>query len=132
MFRILFVLIVVVSAIEIALFVWLGNVLNIWFVLIGIILTGIFGALLAKQQGLSTLNRARFEMAGGRVPREEIFDGILILVGAIVLFTPGFLTDLFGFLLLLPPTRRPVKKYVQGIVLAMVKKGTFTVIRRKP
>lgn len=51
MFRLLFLLIVVFSVIEIAIFVWLGNVTSIWFVLIGIILTGVIGAFLAKWQG---------------------------------------------------------------------------------
>ncbi|WP_017186294.1 FxsA family protein [Alkalibacillus haloalkaliphilus] len=130
MFRLLFVLIIVVSAIEIALFVWLGNILNIWFVLLGIITTGFLGAILAKQQGIETLNRARLEMAKGRAPKEEIFDGVSILLGAVVLFTPGFLTDAFGFMLLIPITRRPMKKWAQGVVYAMIKKGTVTVIRR--
>ncbi|NIK11083.1 FxsA family protein [Alkalibacillus almallahensis] len=130
MFRILFILIVVVSAIEIALFVWLSNLLNVWFVLFGIILTGVLGAWLAKYQGTETLMRARREMSTGRAPTEEIFDGIAILVGAVVLFTPGFLTDVFGFILLIPVTRRPFKRWGQALVLAMIKKGTVTVIRR--
>ncbi|GAA0456305.1 FxsA family protein [Alkalibacillus silvisoli] len=130
MFRILFILIIVTSAIEIALFVWLGNLLNIWFVLFGIIATGLLGAALAKKQGLETINRARFEMESGRAPKEEIFDGIAILLGAVVLFTPGFLTDAFGFILLIPITRQPIKRWARRILYALIKKGSVTVIRR--
>ncbi|WP_188206403.1 FxsA family protein [Alkalibacillus aidingensis] len=130
MFRIIFLLIVIVSAIEIVLFIWLGNLFNVWFVLVGIILTGILGALLAKYQGLETLRRAQFELANGRAPREEIFDGIAILIGAIVLFTPGFLTDLFGFLLLIPSTRNPIKRWGQRMIYSLIKRGSVTVIRR--
>ncbi|PKR79268.1 membrane protein FxsA [Halalkalibacillus sediminis] len=130
MFRILFILIIVVSAIEIAIFVSLGNAFNVWIVLFGIILTGLAGAFLAKQQGLGTLNRARFEMSNSRVPTEEIFDGIAILVGAVLLFTPGFLTDTIGFLLLIPPTRRPAKQWAKKTVQNMVKSGKITVFRR--
>ena len=133
MFRMLFFLIVIVSIIEIAIFVWLGNVFNIWFVLIGIVLTGIVGAFLAKYQGIHTLNRARREMANHHMPKDEIFDGIAILIGAVLLFTPGFLTDLFGFLLLIPATRKPMKIWAQAKVLSMIKKGTvsrFRIYRR--
>ena len=133
MLQVLFLLIVVFSVIEIAIFVWLGNVTSIWFVLIGIILTGVIGAFLAKWQGISTLNRARQEMAQRRMPKDEIFDGIAILIGAVLLFTPGFLTDLLGFLLLIPVTRKPFKVWAQAQLLSMIKKGSvkrFHIYRR--
>ncbi|MFC0015652.1 MULTISPECIES: FxsA family protein [Allobacillus] len=133
MFRLLFLLIVVFSVIEIAIFVWLGNITSIWFVLIGIILTGVTGAFLAKWQGISTLNSARQAMANRRMPKDEIFDGIAILIGAVLLFTPGFLTDLVGFLLLIPTTRRPFKLWAQAQLLSMIKKGSvkrFHIYRR--
>ncbi|MFD2639867.1 FxsA family protein [Piscibacillus salipiscarius] len=129
MFRILFFLIIVISAVEIALFVWLGNVFNVWFVLFGIILTGLAGAYLAKYQGTDTLNRARFELSHGRAPTDEILDGIAILVGAVLLFTPGFVTDTIGFLLLIPQTRKPAKIYIRKIVSEMFRKGSIKVFR---
>ncbi|TFB25026.1 membrane protein FxsA [Filobacillus milosensis] len=129
MFRILFLLIVVISAVEIALFVWLGNVFNVWFVLFGIILTGITGAYLAKNQGLGTLSRAQYELGHGRAPTEEIIDGIAILVGAVLLFTPGFVTDAIGFLLLIPQTRKPAKVWLKKILSEMFRKGSIKVFR---
>ncbi|MGM8215593.1 FxsA family protein [Bacillaceae bacterium W0354] len=130
MFRILFLLIVIVSAIEIALFVWLGNVFSVWFVLFGIILTGILGGYIAKHQGVGIFNRARYEMSHGRVPTEEIFDGIALLIGAVLLFTPGFLTDAIGFLLLIPYTRKPIKVWTQQIIKEKMKSGKIHVYRR--
>ncbi|MGP4071273.1 FxsA family protein [Piscibacillus sp. B03] len=130
MFRILFFLIIVISAVEIAIFVWLGNVFNVWFVLFGIILTGLVGALLAKQQGIDILNRARFELSRGQAPTNEILDGIAILVGSVLLFTPGFVTDLIGFLLLIPQTRRPAKVYIKKILSEMFRKGSIKVFRQ--
>ncbi|WP_175615880.1 FxsA family protein [Piscibacillus halophilus] len=129
MFRILFFLIIVVSAVEIALFVWLGNVFNVWFVLFGIILTGLLGALLAKQQGLGTMNRARLELSRGRAPAEEILDGLAILIGSVLLFTPGFVTDTIGFLLLIPQTRKPVKLYIKKVLLEKIRNGSIKVFR---
>ncbi|SEQ72566.1 FxsA family protein [Piscibacillus halophilus] len=129
MFRILFFLIIVVSAVEIALFVWLGNVFNVWFVLFGIILTGLLGALLAKQQGLGTMNRARLELSRGRAPAEKILDGLAILIGSVLLFTPGFVTDTIGFLLLIPQTRKPVKLYIKKVLLEKIRNGSIKVFR---
>ncbi|RPF55372.1 FxsA family protein [Aquisalibacillus elongatus] len=129
MFRILFFLIIVLSAVEIAIFVWLGNVFNVWFVLFGIILTGLLGAALAKHQGFHTLNRARYEMASGRPPTEEILDGLAILVGAVLLFTPGFVSDAIGFILLIPQTRKPIKQYIKKVLNEMFRKGSIKVFR---
>ncbi|SET79341.1 UPF0716 protein FxsA [Salinibacillus kushneri] len=130
MFRFVFLFIVIMSALEIGVFMWLGHVFSIWFVVLGIILTGIIGAFLAKQQGLETLSRARDHMEYGRFPKEEIFDGLAILIGAILLFTPGFITDIIGFILLFPITRKPIKKWMKDIFRNMINKGTITVFGR--
>ena len=58
------------------------------------------GGLLARNQGLATLNRVREELEAGRLPAESLFDGLLILIAGVVLITPGLLTDCLGFLLL--------------------------------
>ncbi|MCP8617098.1 FxsA family protein [Salirhabdus salicampi] len=130
MFRWLFLLIVVISALEIWLFILLGNITNVWVVLSGIILTGIIGAFLAKQQGLDTLRRAQNQLAYGRSPSEQIFDGICILIGAVLLFTPGFITDGIGFLLLIPYSRKLAKNWMKQTLRQMMNRGTVTVFRR--
>ena len=79
---------------------------SLWLALV--ILTGIAGAALARQQGLSTLARFRDAMAEGRLPHEELVEGVLVLVAGAVLLTPGLLTDVCGFLLLVPGLRRKV------------------------
>ncbi len=71
-----------------------------------IVLTGIIGASLARHQGLSVLSRIRSEMAAGKPPTAELLEGALVVVAGIVLITPGIVTDLFGFLLLIPSVRR--------------------------
>lgn len=128
-FRWIFLLILIVPALEIGVFIWAGGMIGGWSVVGVIILTGLFGASLAKQQGMETLRRAQNNMNMGQTPTAEIFDGICILIGAIVLLTPGFITDAFGILLLLPITRKPLKLWLQAIVQKMINKGSVTVYR---
>jgi len=75
-----------------------------------IVLTGVAGASLARHQGLDVFRKMQEGMRQGELPGVAILDGVLILVGAAFLFTPGFLTDLFGFSLLLPTTRNGYRK----------------------
>jgi UPF0716 protein FxsA len=74
-----------------------------------LIVISIAGASLLKQQGLATWRRLQVTLGRGELPSREVADGALILFGGALLLTPGFLTDLFGMLLLLPPTRALVK-----------------------
>lgn len=80
--------------------------LGFWPTVGVVILTGFVGATLARWQGLRTLARIQGELASGRMPGDELADGALILLAAALLVTPGFLTDLLGAFLLIPPTRR--------------------------
>ncbi|MEJ2199497.1 MAG: membrane protein FxsA [Desulfuromonadaceae bacterium] len=79
-----------------------------------IILTGIAGAYLARTQGLTLLYRIHAELNQGHLPTEELLDGAMILVGGILLLTPGFCTDLFGFTLLVPTTRALLKDFIRA------------------
>ena len=92
-----------------------------------IVATGIVGASLARQQGISTLARLRADLAAGRLPADPIVDGVLILVAAAVLITPGLLTDLAGFLCLIPAFRRLVKRYLKRTFERAVREGTVGV-----
>ena len=71
-----------------------------------IVFTGILGASLARQQGLSTLAKIQSELRSGRPPTDKLIEGAMIVVGGIVLITPGILTDLFGFALMVPKFRK--------------------------
>lgn len=82
------------------------GVLETLALLVGI---SVAGAWLLKQQGLATWRSLQTTMARGEVPTKEATDGALILFGGALLLTPGFVTDVFGLLLLLPPTRALVK-----------------------
>jgi len=119
--RWLITLLLIIPIFEIILFIWLGKATNIWIVLGLIIATGFLGVILARIQGLKTIKRARLALNLGQMPGREILDGIAILFGALLLMTPGLLTDLLGFLLLLPWTRNMfiiyVRKYFEDRII---------------
>lgn len=71
-----------------------------------VVLTAMIGLSLLKRQGLSTLMSARAKMDQGRIPAGELVSGVMLAVGGALLLTPGFVTDVVGFLLLIPATRR--------------------------
>ena len=75
-----------------------------------VIVTGVLGAWLAKRQGLSTLLKIQRDLSEGRLPGQAMMDGAMILVAGALLLTPGILTDLFGFSLLMPPCRSCYRK----------------------
>jgi UPF0716 protein FxsA len=67
---------------------------------------------LLKSQGRTVWQRFQATMEAGRIPHREVFDGVLVIFGAAFLLTPGFITDVFGFALLLPPTRSLVRRFL--------------------
>lgn len=75
-----------------------------------LLLVSVAGAWLLRQQGTAAWARLRAALARGEVPTKEATDGALIMLGGALLLTPGFLTDAFGLVLLLPPTRAAVKR----------------------
>jgi UPF0716 protein FxsA len=75
-----------------------------------VVLTGVVGAWLARREGLMALARIRSDLEAGVAPTSAVVDGVLILVAGIVLVTPGVLTDLCGFALLIAPVRRVVRR----------------------
>ena len=74
-----------------------------------VVVTSLVGLLLVRAEGRHTLRKIRRNLATGELPGDELLDGALILVAAGLFLTPGFLTDLFGLLLVLPPTRYPFR-----------------------
>ena len=104
--RYLMLLIILVPAADIGVLLFSGKTLGVIPTLILIILTGVLGAYLAKKQGLETIRKAQAQLRSGQIPQESVLDGICILVGGTLLLTPGFITDILGFLLLIPFTRR--------------------------
>ncbi|NBJ68991.1 MULTISPECIES: FxsA family protein [Clostridia] len=115
----------VLSALEIGVFVWVGGWVGAWWVVGLVLLTGAVGFYLAKQQGIETWNRAQLSMQRGEAPTGYIIDGICILIGAVLLVTPGFISDAVGFLLVIPTTRILFKQRVENLIKHLIKKRTI-------
>ena len=107
------ILFIAVPIVELFLLIEIGQRVGTLATVGLIIGTGVVGASLARQQGISTLARLRNDLDAGQLPAEPIFDGVLILLAAVVLITPGVLTDLVGFLCLVPAYRRFLKRFLK-------------------
>lgn len=101
-----------IPLIEIFLFIEVGGWIGAWPTIALVILTAFIGTALLRQQGLATLARAQAEINEDRLPLGEIFNGFCLLVGGVLLLTPGFLTDALGFALLIPPMRAVLGRFL--------------------
>jgi len=105
-----------VPLIEIALFIQVGGFIGLWPTIAIVIATALAGTALIRRQGLNTLQRAQAEMEAQRLPVRELFDGICLIFAGAMLLTPGFLTDTVGFILLVPPLRALLGRYVWRVL----------------
>jgi len=105
-----------VPILEIAVFIQAGDILGLWPTLAAIVATAIIGGALIRAQGLATMDRARRSLDQGQAPVHEAFTGICLLLAGALLMTPGFLTDGVGFLLLIPPVRRSLGRWLLNVL----------------
>lgn len=101
----LFLLFLVVPFVELYVLIQVGQAFGVLNTVIALVVVSVVGAWLVKREGLGTLARARSRIEAGQVPGKELVDGVLILFAGALLLTPGFLSDVLGVLLLLPPVR---------------------------
>lgn len=120
-FPIFAVLFLVVPILEITLLIQVGSVIGALWTVFLVVFTAVLGAYLLRQQGLSTLTRFQNSMAQGKMPANEMLEGLVLIVGGALLMTPGFFTDAIGFACLFPLTR-------MGIVKYMIKHSTMQVM----
>ncbi len=105
MFRILFLLFLTVPLVEIYFLIEVGQEIGALTTILLCILTAAIGAILLKIQGILTLMRAREKLRLGEIPADNLLEGLILLVAAVLLLTPGFITDVIGFLCLVPSLR---------------------------
>jgi len=110
MFPRLLLLFIVVPFVELVLLLTVGAEIGVAATLAIIVVTAIIGASLTKMQGAATMAKAQRALNEGRMPHSEVMDGLMIIIAGAVLLTPGFLTDAFGFSLLVPGVRSFVRK----------------------
>jgi UPF0716 protein FxsA len=105
----LVLLFVVVPLAELFVIIQVGQAIGVWWTIGILIADSILGSVLMRSQGRSTWRRFNEAVGAGRVPAREVIDGVLVIFGGALLLTPGFLTDILGLVLLLPPTRAVVR-----------------------
>ncbi|MGG1554186.1 FxsA family protein [Paenibacillus ferrarius] len=131
MFRIILAILIGIPIVELIGLFALGHAIGGWTTFALIIVSGVLGAFFAKREGRKVLEYAKFEWSQGQLPTRHIMDAICIFLGGILLITPGFLTDIVGFLLVLPYTRPIFKALLLALITRMISKGNMQIIRRR-
>src|SRR5690349_19799690 len=118
----LVVLFIVVPIAELALLIQVGSWIGFWPTIALLVLDAVLGSMLMRSQGRLAWRRFNEAIAEGRAPAREALDGVLVIFGGALLLTPGFITDIFGFLFLFPPTRVLVRRL-------LVRRATLRILR---
>ncbi len=121
----LLILFVIVPVTELYILIEVGKKIGSLTTIGIIILTGIIGAYLVKSQGFMILRKIQNDLNEGIMPGDSLIQGAIILAGGILLLTPGFVTDIIGFIFLIPASRRVVKKYLLKWLKGKIKEGNF-------
>ena len=114
MFLKILLLFIVTPLVEMAILIELGRRLGTWRTIGIVLLTGFVGASLAKAQGSQVYRNLTRSLYNGELPHDYLIEGVLLFVGGALLITPGVLTDVVGFGLVLPWTRRLVREQVKS------------------
>jgi UPF0716 protein FxsA len=124
--RLLLVLLFIIMPIaELALLIQVGQLIGVWWTIALLIADALLGSWLLRAQGRAAWRRFNQALAGGRIPHREVLDGVLIIFGGALLLTPGFITDVFGLLFLIPPTRAVMRRL-------LVRRGTLKLVGAMP
>jgi UPF0716 protein FxsA len=103
-------LFIAVPIAELAVIIQVGQAIGVWWTILILVADSILGSVLMRSQGRAAWRRFNAALQAGRVPAREVADGVLIIFGGALLLTPGFITDVFGLLFLLPPTRALIRR----------------------
>ena len=129
MFIKLLIIFIIVPITELYILIEAGRIIGLGATLGLIFLTGVAGAWLARSQGVESLRRIQAETARGHMPAATLIDGALILVGGLLLLTPGFFTDAIGFSFLVPITRDLWRRGLTAWLEKQVRQGSVTIRR---
>jgi len=121
----LLILFVIVPVTELYILIEVGKKIGSLTTIGIIILTGIIGAYLVKSQGFMILRKIQNDLNEGIMPGDSLIQGAIILAGGILLLTPGFVTDIVGFIFLIPVSRNIIKKYLLKWLKGKIKEGNF-------
>ncbi len=113
---ILVALFIVVPIVELYVIIQIGSLIGVWPTIALLLADAILGSMLLRHQGRGAWRRFNAALAERRFPGREVADGLLIAIGGTLLLTPGFVTDIFGLIFLIPPTRAIVRHLMSGYV----------------
>ena len=116
----LLVLFIVVPIAELAIIIQVGQLIGVWWTIGLLIVDSVLGSMLMRAQGRSAWRRFTSAVQEVRPPAREVADGVLIIFGGALLLTPGFISDFFGLLFLLPPTRALIRRVFLRQVMARI------------
>jgi UPF0716 protein FxsA len=119
----LVILFIVVPIAELYVIIQVGQLIGVVPTLVLLLADALLGSWLLKHEGRSAWRRFNEALAARRFPGKEVVDGALIIVGGTLLLTPGFITDVFGLVLLLPPTRAIARRLLKRFTI-----GRFAVV----
>jgi len=120
---------VFVPLVELYILIEAGRIIGVVPTISLILMTGIAGAWLARSQGVQLLRQIQNEMARGQMPAMALIDGAMVLVGGLLLLTPGFFTDLLGFSFLVPQTRDYWRRILSAWLQKQIAQGSVTIHR---
>jgi len=123
----LFLAFTLIPLIELALLIKIGQYFGALPTIFLVIITGGIGVFLARNQGVMVLRKIQFELQQGVVPGNSLIDGLLVLVGSIFLVTPGLITDIGGFSLLLPFSRNYLREYLKNKFRELIHEGKVNI-----
>ncbi|MBS3995143.1 MAG: FxsA family protein [Alkaliphilus sp.] len=130
MFMKLILLFTMTPVVELAILFKINEYIGLGYTIAIVLLTGLVGAYMAKSQGRAILSRIRLEMQEGRMPGDELLNGLCVLVGGVLLLTPGILTDSLGFILVFPITRQMMKIHIKRKLKDMIEEGKVNLFFR--
>jgi UPF0716 protein FxsA len=106
----LVLLFIVVPIAELWVIIQVGQAIGVLWTIVLLLADSILGSMLMRSQGRAAWRRFREAVASGRLPAREVLDGVLVIFGGALLVTPGFISDILGLLLLLPPSRAVIRR----------------------
>ncbi|MGB6679892.1 MAG: FxsA family protein [Candidatus Bathyarchaeia archaeon] len=129
MFFKFFILFTIIPIAELYLLIKIGGMIGAFNTVLIILFTAVIGAYLAKTQGFVVIRKINQALNEGRLPAQELMDGLFVLLGGFTLLTPGFLTDLIGISMLFPFTRILYIKLAVQIIQNKIETGQWRIYR---
>ncbi len=123
LFFILLLLFIGLPMIEIYVLIQVGQVIGALWTIALLVAIAALGSALLRLQGLATLANVQAAMSRGELPTSAILEGLVLLVAGVLMVTPGFVTDLAGFMCLLPPLRRALARALGAALMLRVQRG---------